>query len=434
MPSHDVRPPDGILHATCDAVHLALTFKRRAQGLSRHPGPEHQQNLLHDADVRSHQNEPHDEDLFDVLELGLHDRTGLSYRIDSDDWCMSDDSEDDQLLDNEDQAATEAHTQRDVAQIRDATTYCAPTNTDNIGLELYENAVDTALRLAITGSTVQSPKGSATQETDGLLPLAVIMPAIWSPGYLAKLASCCAFIPTLAHALDSVLQHNANPRTHRSEDDSEYPANALPAMADRISRTTASIPCTPAHIWNLLQTRLPQHKSAHRLHKMSIIASPPPQETSCDDELLDPSQIEIDYGEQLDSGSEDLFSDEVAFNVENEILDDLCDCDDDYDELDRGDDFYYRDGYFASGLSGTKQAGKEFGIDECLGDSVDGLEACIRAGCTLPSSPWSTTPGMIAQGCCQTSYAHLGNAALEVPVQGDHVLSNEEMLFGDCES
>ena len=205
-------------------------------------------------------------------------------------------------------------------------------NTDAI-LEL----IDVATRLAISGCPTQVAKGVSVKKDASFVPLALIAPSLWAPGYLPAVASRAVFLPTISHALYAVCTRHATCETLMAK--AAYLSQRVPTHCrqsnHRFSNASSrvSLEGLSIRLWQTLERGLYSPESARRLKPLHIKARHCTQESGPDHETLDASQesdgftsfLEVEDDEELllDAESEEdrYCLDDDLFDSKNEGFD-----------------------------------------------------------------------------------------------------------------
>lgn len=213
VPFHDVRPPLGITEASCQAVHINLHLSkhrqrqdRRNEKLTDFYGPsddyeqEPSQNLFvditedqsalrprHAGDFDGDETDPHSLDEAEMLDCPFQpDMPGVLMLVDETQtiYCGS----------MTDQSISE-HLKR-----IPSTPVDGAVTTQSCLL-----AIEAAFKFAICGSLPRRKCHISLCKNQSIRALCDVMPSIWNADFLPNVASRAVFIPTIAHALGSVL-------------------------------------------------------------------------------------------------------------------------------------------------------------------------------------------------------------------------------------
>lgn len=214
VPFHDVRPPRGLTEVSCQAIHLILTLshlqqrKRKSNeitddfhGSLDEYEREASQSLV--VDINEDRHDPQWRHASD-LENSITDR--YSHGEDEmllDSWCEPDIHDalmpvDLIRLDCSGSATDQVIPPRP----RQTSSVCVHEAVTKGNCLL---AIEAAVKLAICGSLPHRKSQLSLSKSRSIHALSDLMPAIWSPNFLPDFASRAVFIPTIAHALNSVL-------------------------------------------------------------------------------------------------------------------------------------------------------------------------------------------------------------------------------------
>ena len=134
--------------------------------------------------------------------------------------------------------------------------------------------VDTALRMAVSGSSKPSNEKIKLVEVNSSKYLEDVCPSLWSPGYLPAVSSRVVFLPTISHALDSVctrrletygLRNNIRSMNHSTSSISDQQRDVAAHTKTR-SRTLLNL-------WRVLERALYQPGAGKHLQPLSVPAS-----------------------------------------------------------------------------------------------------------------------------------------------------------------
>lgn len=278
VPFHDVRPPSGIDQVTCEAVHLALT-------LYRHERKRKRSKLVDDssASLRDHRDQGEVQD----FQLGvannqcyLPSRLTKNHVPDSEPPSLGDFY----MLDHQNESDTDktpmliagtpsvcsgsaTNLSESFQQKRSFSQAPAELATADICLSIIEAAI----HFAACGSSSRVQFSLCVSKDSTIRPLYDIMPSIWRPNFLADIASRAVFIPTIAHALRSVLE--------------------------------AAEVGNESQFWDNMRASLQRKPPALRLSPLSEAADVDPGERGLHDELLDILEPDSEEEEMLEAGA-----------------------------------------------------------------------------------------------------------------------------------
>ncbi|KAK5171289.1 uncharacterized protein LTR77_004433 [Saxophila tyrrhenica] len=124
------------------------------------------------------------------------------------------------------------------------------------------------VHIAIAGPASRRVKDLAIS-TASLQPLASIAPSIWSPRYLPSLAARSVFLPTISHALASVVRTSKSKKIERLASNVVEAASSKDRITDHShpqSATSTRFQSSVFHkqLWKMLQTRMYDPKAAKR--------------------------------------------------------------------------------------------------------------------------------------------------------------------------
>lgn len=327
VPIHDVRPPQGVTQATCEVVRLCLSLsqhysrKRRRCVDPKGPGAceqSPQPEILMESDAKNR------------FDDGLFLRYEDSVPEDYDDlWLTEQGPElvDDGLftarsgsgppfsISHPQEGSTQPSEKRTAGDVLH-TSICVPIAQDDC-----VRAVEAAVRLAICGMSHLS-KGSYSVTSGGdISALSDIMPSIWSPNYLDAVASRAVFMPTICHALESVLVAPTGALRRESTE-----ASSVQAVSDAHRADVPDGSRMSAQLWRHVQSVM--HQDTRELTRLSV---PDEERRGSADDLEDPdanaswANILVDSPQVID---EYVLADDYS---DDDLLDetlDFCDADD----------------------------------------------------------------------------------------------------------
>ena len=132
-------------------------------------------------------------------------------------------------------------------------------------------AIENAVQLAICGPSSRAKRKFRFGKRVTIWPLTHAMPSIWCPDYLPNVASRVIFIPTIAHALGSVLDRAGD---HSKTESSPAGISASPRLnsASHTGKLSA-LPAVSVQLWRKLQVGLHTKHAARQLNLLFDSAS-----------------------------------------------------------------------------------------------------------------------------------------------------------------
>lgn len=197
--------------------------------------------------------------------------------------------------------------------------------------------LDAAIRIAISGSTRNPPKGLELASTESLRHLAEIAPGVWRPKFLQAFAGRAVLLPTISHALHSVCFKDTDTNVVKSEVDERSSESS-----DVTNHRHAEVKGSPSHtsisthLWQRLQQTILNQTAPE---KLSCLFSQDLLTTGRGTpvNLIDTTQEDVCLPIIDDSGDEshdDLFVDDDDFSlIEGNCDEDLFDDDEDENEI-----------------------------------------------------------------------------------------------------
>lgn len=333
VPMQDFRPPRGVAQITCEAVRLCLTL---SQDLSR----KRRRGEAFD-DPGTCEQSPQHEILVDTFAKN-EDYDGLLYR---DEDCVLNDHEHLCLIEQEAELVDDHHeptsvrrgvpgdneplffaghsrnwstqpTEKRTAQDCLHTCACKPTVQ-----HCCVRAVEATLQLAICGVPHLLNYGFSVARGCDISALFDVMPSIWSPNYLEAVANRAVFMPTIVHALNSVLMApTCKARCSFSE------PSPVQEMSDESHADLHDGSRTSARLWRHVQVA--SHQSTRRLTRWSVPAEDA-RGSAGDLEDLNADESWVDLLADSPHVADDcILADDYS---EDDLLDenlDFCDADD----------------------------------------------------------------------------------------------------------
>lgn len=130
-------------------------------------------------------------------------------------------------------------------------THAQPANT--LSCRTCARVVTAALEVAICERSKHSSSVLVTLHKNGFRSLVDAMPTIWSPGYTPSVASRAAFIPTISHALDSVIGRSTGEAASRFS----FGSKLAPAIErTRHEDSACAAQAISAQLWRRAQAAL----------------------------------------------------------------------------------------------------------------------------------------------------------------------------------
>lgn len=310
VPFFDIRPPHGIVEVCCAAAEVSVVLSQRSRRKRKRNEAFGEPDEPKHSDVRPNFDGDNAswEDSEDLLPHGDINLAG-----EHEDYYLA--ISETSIIDQDDEKALDEPTDlsgedfsRDVSPARTKSPQL-PEHDQNESSTMPITALDgskcaqvieAALQLAICGSSSLSKSDLTLSKTSSICPLADVVPSIWSPGYLPSVASRAVLMPTIAHALSSVLGRAGATAVTRPRTRGEAAQFTSALEAGRADQRTGST--VLPQIWNKAQSDLHQKKAARQLKPLWYAAEGDASDWCILEALLDGDRT---YNDEVDMLGDD---------------------------------------------------------------------------------------------------------------------------------
>lgn len=182
--------------------------------------------------------------------------------------------------------------------------------------------IDVGIRTVIGGSPTKTGRRMTVRPSSSARSLANLAPTIWSPGYLKSMSTRAVFLPTINHALNTILNSQCTSERHKMTMETVDCQNRLKANSDmteakhHMQTSTERFEgpdITSVHLWRMLENGLRISDAARRLKPLTFSTSQKfGYHATGHDEILDAAIDATGAESSYDSEDEDSSFEELA--------------------------------------------------------------------------------------------------------------------------